>query len=93
MNTPSATPSENSETLPVGFKIDGDPLPTDVTIAYEQTESGITAQYSTVHKTTPPRRTLGEGGALLAASGTATGKTQEEARQKVINALAAAMLG
>ena len=87
------TPPENTEILPAGFKIDGDPLPTDVSILYQETKEGTTAQYSTVHKTSPPRRTLNVGEALLVVSGTATGKTQEEARQKVINALAAAMLG
>jgi len=92
MNTPSATPSENTEILPAGLKIDGDPLTTDVSIEYEETPEKIIAHFSTVHKP-QSRRTLAEGETLLAAAGTTTGKTRAEAREKVINAFAAAMVG
>jgi len=91
MNTPPATP-ESTEILPAGFKIDRDQLTTDVSIAYAQTPEGITARFSTVHKT-QNRRTLPEGEMLMVGAGITTGKTRAEARQKVINALAAAMLG
>ncbi|MDO8468659.1 MAG: hypothetical protein Q7S29_02780 [Candidatus Peribacter sp.] len=91
MNTPAATPTENTEILPAGFKIDRDQLKTDVSIAYEETSEGISARFSTVNKN-QNRRTLAEKGALMAAAGMTTGKTRAEARQKVINALAAAMI-
>ncbi|MDD4287066.1 MAG: hypothetical protein PHO20_00445 [Candidatus Peribacteraceae bacterium] len=91
MNTPAAIP-ENTEILPAGLKIDGDPLERPVRIVYEETTAGTTAKFSTVDDTRTGR-IIPEGRRLLAAAGTATGKTRAEAREKVINALAAEMVG
>ena len=78
-----STATAPDEVLPAGFKINGDPLEAETSIWYEPSAvgAGVTARFSCVGKN-------GREG-LAAGCGSETGATQQEARQKVIQALAA----